>query len=430
MKKILIISPNFPPVNSADMHRVRQSLPYFREMGWDPTVVATEPEFVEMGQDENLLNTIPDYVPVHRLKALSPLWTRKIGLGNLGLRSLYHLYDWGKKHLKTNKYDLIYFSTTAFPVMTLGRHWKKEYDIPFIIDMQDPWRNDYYLSVPKNQRPPKFKMAYTLDKWMESWTMKKVDGIVSVSDGYPRTLRERYENIPENHCKVIPFGGSQLDFDIIEKLDLTNPLFDEKDKNINLVYIGRGGHDMAFALKGIFGALKIGLEKDYSLYSRIRMYFVGTSYAVDGHGLKTIEPIAEDIGIKDQVIEITDRLPYFQAINILKQADGLIVPGSNDSQYTASKLYPYLLANKPLVAAFHNESSVVKILQETNAGKVVSFSNTTDPETYKVRFFQEFDIMLRNLPFKPQTNWQAFEPYSAKEMTRKQVELFDKIIAA
>jgi len=299
-----------------------------------------------------------------------------------------------------------------------------------VIDMQDPWRNDYYLSVPKNQRPPKFKMAYQLDKWMEAWTMKKVDGIVSVSDGYPKTLMERYENISADQCQVIPFGGAHLDFEIIDNLELSNPLFDKNDQHINMVYIGRGGHDMAFSLKGIFGALKKGKEQQNKIFNRIRMYFVGTSYALDGKGIKTIEPIAKEFGVEDQVIEITDRLPYFEAINILKQADALIVPGSNDSQYTASKLYPYLLANKPLLAAFHEQSSVVRIVKETNAGEVVTFTEQVEMEDFTTQLFQKLDQMTRNLPFKPDTNWTAFEPYTAREMTRKQVELFNNIIAA
>jgi hypothetical protein len=42
MKKVLIISPNFPPVNGADMHRIRQSLPYVRAWGWQPGVLAVD----------------------------------------------------------------------------------------------------------------------------------------------------------------------------------------------------------------------------------------------------------------------------------------------------------------------------------------------------------------------------------------------------
>ena len=427
MKKVLIISPNFPPVNAADMHRVRQSLPYFGEMGWDATVVAVEHEFVEMGLDENLLMTIPGDADIVRLKAFRPSLTRKFGLGNLGLRALWYLYRWGEKNIRKGKYDLVFFSTTAFPVMVLGRIWKRKFGIPFIVDMQDPWRNDYYLDVPRKERPPKFQVAYRLDKWMEAFTMRKVDGIISVSESYPEVLRSRYPEITSVPSETIPFGGASIDFGILEKTRLINTVYSRDDGKINIVYIGRGGHDMATALNAMFWSLKSGLDKEPGLYGRIRMHFIGTSYARDGYGVKTIEPLAKSHGVGDMVNEITDRLPYFEALNLLKQADMLFIPGSQDSQYTASKLYPYILANRPLMAIFHQDSSVVEIIQQTRAGEVVTFNEGIDNMELSQNVSKVFDRMLRQLPFTPGTDWEAFKPYTAREMTRRQTGFFNKV---
>lgn len=428
MKKVLIISPNFPPINAADMHRVRQSLKYFQEMGWQPTVVAVEPEFVEMGQDPILTQTLPDNAEIIRIKAWNPGKTRKFGLGNLGYRSLKFYCQTCNPLIRKNRYDLIYFSTTAFPVMTLGRYWKRKFGIPFIIDMQDPWRNDFYLDKPPHERPPKFMLAYTMDKYMEAWTMKKVDGIISVSAGYPKTLMERYSNITPEMCTVIPFGGASIDFEVLEKARLQNPLFSSDGKTINFAYIGRGGHDMALAVSGIFAAMQQGLKAFPELFSRIRLYFVGTSYAADGLGQKTIQPVAEKYGVGNQVTEITDRLPYFTALQVLKDADILIIPGSTDTNYTASKLYPYILAKKPLIAVFNENSSVVEILGKTRAGDCVTFRNEDPPEMLGQKVMNKIHEYLRKIPFIPATNWEEFEPYSAREAARKQVEFFHKII--
>jgi len=40
MKRVLIVSPNFPPINAPDMQRVRMSLPFYRDNGWEPVVLA------------------------------------------------------------------------------------------------------------------------------------------------------------------------------------------------------------------------------------------------------------------------------------------------------------------------------------------------------------------------------------------------------
>ena len=428
MKKILIISPNFPPVNAADMHRVRQSLSFFQELGWQATVVAVEPGFVEMSCDPLLLKTIPESADVIRIKAFNPKFTRKIGLGNLGYRSLWFYLKTCNRLIREKHFDLVYFSTTAFPVMILGRYWKRKFGIPFIIDMQDPWRNDFYLDKPKHERPPKFLFAYTMDKHMEAWTMKKVNGIVSVSAGYPATLMERYENIKPGMCTVIPFGGASLDFDVLDKAPVSNPLFSRSASSINFAYIGRGGHDMALALGGIFSALKTGLELEPGIFSKVKMYFAGTSYAADGQGQKTIEPLAARYSVEDHVVEITNRLPYFTALQVLRDADILIITGSTDTNYTASKLYPYILAKRPLIAVFNENSSVVEILGKTRAGRCVTFANSDTPEKIGSELFLCLKEYLVKLPFIPETDWNEFEPYSAREAGRKQVEFFDKIL--
>jgi hypothetical protein len=258
--------------------------------------------------------------------------------------------------------------------------------------------------------------------------MKKVDGIISVSAGYPKTLMERYPNIKPEMCTVIPFGGAPIDFEVLEKSGLANRLFKKDDGSINLVYIGRGGHDMSLALSGIFVGLAAGLKENPDLYNLVRMFFVGTSYAADGKGQKTVEPIAEKYGVNHLVTEITDRLPYFEAMKVLKDADLLVVPGSTDTNYTASKLYPYILANKPILAVFNEQSSVVEILAATKAGNCVTFVNDDNPSKIGEKVLSVLNDYLKRLPFIPATNWLAFEPYSAREATRKQVDFFNKTI--
>ncbi|MEO8204529.1 MAG: hypothetical protein ABI615_00005, partial [Chthoniobacterales bacterium] len=59
MKKVLIVSPHFPPVNAPDMQRVRMALPYFTEFGWEPTVLCVDEDYVEAGRDPYLERSLP-----------------------------------------------------------------------------------------------------------------------------------------------------------------------------------------------------------------------------------------------------------------------------------------------------------------------------------------------------------------------------------
>ena len=110
-KRVLIVSPHFPPINAPDHQRVRMSLPYFEEFGWEPHVLTVQPEFVEGNCDRLLEQTVPDRIPVMRTGALSVKYTKRIGLGNLSLRCFPYLLKVGNSYLAKQKFDLVYFST-------------------------------------------------------------------------------------------------------------------------------------------------------------------------------------------------------------------------------------------------------------------------------------------------------------------------------
>ena len=81
MKRLLCVTPAFPPNNAADCHRVRMALPYFQENGWEAEVLAVQPELVEAVQELELLQTVPARVRVHRVSAIPQKVTRVFGFG-------------------------------------------------------------------------------------------------------------------------------------------------------------------------------------------------------------------------------------------------------------------------------------------------------------------------------------------------------------
>jgi hypothetical protein len=429
MNTVLIISPRFPPINAPDLHRVRHSLPHFEKYGWKAETWRVNPALVERERDPLLVETIPDDGTVRTVGALNPEWTRLVGLGNLALRSLPFYFWQGAQRLAQGDVDLVYFSTTAYPICILGRYWKRRFGVPYVIDMQDPWHTDYYVGKPKEEQPPKFWFSYRLNKYLEPVAMREVDGIISVSQGYCDTLQDRCDNITPEMCEVIPFGAAEVDFEVMEENGVSQPFVDPDDDSIDIVYAGRGGHDMATAARGIFGALRRGREEHPSLFEKVQMHFVGTSYAPAGEGEKTIEPIAEQCGVGDAVAEHTDRIPYFQSLRLLRDADQLVVPGSDNPDYTASKLYPYILSQRPVLAVFNEQSSVVDILRETGAGTAVTFNGATTTEDLARRVVEAWTPMLERLPYTPETDWEAFRPYTAEAMTRRQVEVFDRVVS-
>lgn len=184
---------------------------------------------------------------------------------------------------------------------------------------------------------------------------------------------------------------------------------------------------MKQALQIIFQALRLGLERNPGLFSRLRLYFIGTDYAPDDRARQTIYPVAEACKVSEFVAEHSARVPYFDALQLLSDADFLVIPGSDDPQYTASKIYPYILARKPMLAVFHEQSSVCDVLRDTRAASLLPVATEESSASYTEQLLKMWSELLMKLPFTPRTDWNAFEPYTAREMTKRQCGLFDQV---
>ena len=429
LKRVLIISPYFPPSNAADMQRIRMSLPYFGNYGLEAEVVTVDPKFSDMVKDDLLLESVPPNILVHLIPALPKKYTAKFGLGSIALRSMWFYLRKVNALLKQNKYHLIYFSTTQFPVCVLGAYWKKRFKIPYIIDMQDPWHSDYYRDKPKEQRPPKYWFSYRLNKLLEPIAMKEVGGLISVSQAYIDDLKKRYPTIRNIPSSVITFGVFEKDFEIAAKYaeTLKTPVKPESGK-INLVYIGRGGPDMHQAIKLLFSTMLKGLLTEPELFKKFRFYFIGTSYAPAGKGCKSIQPMADEMGLQEYVLELTDRIGFYESLATLQKADILFITGSDDPKYTASKLYPYLMTKKALLAIFHEKSTGVTVLKSCMPdAKVFTFPG--DEKEIISNIYRQLAKWSAG-PIDPLIiNKEAFKEFDAPAMTAKQTKLFDQVIA-
>lgn len=399
------------------------SLPYFKQYGWDAEVVTVDPKYSDLQKDDLLMLSIPVDIKLHYVKAFDKTWTSKIGLGSLAIRSLWFYMQKVNQILKEQKFDLIYFSTTQFPVSILGNYWKKKFNIPYLIDMQDPWHSDYYQNKPKSQQPPKYWFSYRLNKYLEPIAIKHVDGLISVSGDYIKTLKARYPQICNIPSEVITFGAFEKDFDIARhNQHLFKSLLQKGFTNI--VYIGRGGYDMHHAIKPVFQAVREGMEFDPLRFGKIRLYFIGTSYATAGQGKLTILPLAKQYGIENNVIEIADRISFYHALLTLQQADALFIPGSDDPKYTASKIYPYLSTHKNMLVILNSNSPAIQILREYDVKHLYNY----DELNLNIKIDSFFSEILNKRISEIHYNIDAINKYSAKNMTRHQCTIFNKVV--
>ncbi|AFZ35779.1 hypothetical protein Sta7437_2231 [Stanieria cyanosphaera PCC 7437] len=430
-RRVLIVSPHFPPINAADHQRVRMALPYLQEFGWQPHVLAVQPEAVQGVCDPYLQSTIPKDIPITYIKALPVQYTKILGLSNLGWRCLPYLIPVGDKLLREKSFDLIYFSTTVFLSMGLAARWFKKFGIPYILDFQDPWLSDYYQQEGKEAIPPggrlKYGFAQLMARYLEPSAMQYVHHVTSVSSAYPEILQQRYPWLKSKQFSVLPFGAPEADFKLLPTLNIKQSIFDPNDGKIHWVYVGRGGADMAKALEALFRAIQVNRSQNPQLWKSVKLHFVGTSYAPKGRETKTIEPIAVACGVEDLVTEHPLRIPYFEALQILKDSNGILLIGSNDPNYSASKIYPCILAQKPILGIFHEQSLVVDVIEQTQAGEVVTFRSEDESEDLIKALTAKINQLFKlSQSTPPNINWSAFQPYTARNMTEKLCQIFNQ----
>jgi hypothetical protein len=420
-RKVLIVSPHFAPINAPDMQRTRLALPYLRECGWEPTVLAIAPEFIEGGVHEQLLEeTYPRNIRIVRVGGIPPRLTRAIGFGSVWLRCGAALRAAGEKLLREEKFDLVFFSTTQFDFFTLGPRWKAFFGVPYVLDYQDPWVNDYYSRT--RTVPPGGRLKFAYSQWTarrrEPGVLREASGVVAVSVAYRKVLAGSYPWFDEKSFTVLPFGAAEQDFDVARDHRPTELLVDFEDGLFHHVYTGRCGPDMSTSLSIVFRAFKSFLNAQPDVAKRIRFHFIGTDYAPRPFGRDWAMPVARQEGIESFVTEHCYRVAYFDAIYYLVHADALVAVGSNDPTYSASKIFPYVLAQRPMLLIFNEDSPVMDIGHELKCGLRYGFRNADDIAPMVERVAADWFFAGKMTEYLG-SDRAAFLPYTAEGMTRK-----------
>ncbi|NJK93046.1 MAG: glycosyltransferase family 4 protein [Blastochloris sp.] len=87
MKRVLIVSPHWPPVNAPDLQRVRMSLPYYSQHGYEVTVLTVDARDVYATLEPELVATVPVDASVEKVRVDLPRLWKFLSMQSLGLRA-------------------------------------------------------------------------------------------------------------------------------------------------------------------------------------------------------------------------------------------------------------------------------------------------------------------------------------------------------
>jgi glycosyltransferase involved in cell wall biosynthesis len=419
--RVLIVSPHFPPVNAPDMQRVRVSLPYFVDAGWDVTVLTVADPTPIAPLEPELDTTVPTAVHIERARCVSRRWTQALGVNNVALRSLPFLFFTGCRLLKEHRYDVVYFSTTMFIVLPLGRLWKMLCGVPYVIDLQDPWVSDYY-ERPGAPRPPggwKYGVAQVLARALEGWTMRGVSHLIAVSAAYIDAVRERHPALDTTPATILPFGSADPDLRLAaDRLKARPPLLPAG--GVRLGFAGALGPGMLVAVEVLFAAMAAARRDGLA----VSAHFFGTSYAPSAQVRAATLALAAQYGLQDWVHEQPGRLRYFDALQVTLEADANLLFGSTDLAFVPSKILTVLAAGRPVVALAPAGSAMVPRLAQFGQTCVSIPAGPPDAASIHATV-AHLQAVARHS--SPAPNAAALGRYSAGAVAMQQLEIFTQV---
>ena len=425
MRSVLIVAPSFAPASNPPTQRVRFFARHLPEFGWTPTVLSVDPRFYEEPADPDIERLMPAGLETLRTPALSASWTRRLGIGDLGIRAYFPMRRALGALLERRRFDLLLIPGPPWHTMRLGPWARERFGVPYVLDWIDPWV--YALA----REGAWWTKAYWFKRMAVALEPKAVLGashMVAVSDGTNEGVRRRYPELPADMFSGIPYGFEASDFDALRERPRANPFWDRSDGNVHLVYVGAMLPHGFETLRALFRAVALLRERDRALYDRIRIHFFGTTYDPRAPR-KLVEPVAQELGIGERVSEHPARVPYLDALNLLCQADVVLGLGSTERHYTASKIFPNILSRRPVLAVYHEASTVCDIMRESRAGKLVTYGDAERAESRVPEIADALQQLQRPGAYDPrQVRWDSFEGYSARNMTLRLARQLDGVI--
>jgi hypothetical protein len=161
----------------------------------------------------------------------------------------------------------------------------------------------------------------------------------------------------------------------------------------------------------------------------MRLNFIGTSNQPNADQAFRVRPLAEAEGVADAVREIPRRLPYMDALGALAQSDGVLLIGSDEPHYTASKIYSALMSGRPFLSLFHRASSAHAILTAAGGGRSFAFASSEELAALEAPLADG----LRTLAAAPASlghaDPAAYAPYEARAIACRFAAIFDQLAA-
>jgi len=391
------------------------------QTNWIPLVLSVEPKDFGVNSDPALAHLIPPDLAIERVRALPAKWCRYFGLGDVSLRAYFSLRTKLEQIITRGDVDLVFATVLPGYSSLLGAWAKRRFGVRFILDYQDPWVSKWGETQPWWT---KSGVSHRLAKHLESRVLPHVDAVTAVSASTLDTLRARNLLKSDLPVGIIPIGADTMDHDVARRFGRSR--IQKKPGVFDIAYLGTVTERMLPALKAFFAGVALCSKRTRR---RFTVHLIGTSGQQNGADTHEILKLAREHGLANSVTLDPARIGYLDALKTMQDSDLLVLLGSTDRHYTASKLFPYWLSEKPIFGLFHEASTVIDMSRKLGGVKLVAYNDSVSPDLRISDVAEAIEHIILDVCNAIQDrNPSAFGAYSAEGVARQFASLFDTVL--
>jgi len=350
-KQVIIISSYFPPIISVASNRLHAFAKYLDKNEFEVSVIF--PYNGEVKKNEDSIQLFPikntsflkycsfnkntNFI-LHKSKAL---WNRILMHLNIAHTGNFEKKAYKKAHglIKSENNSIVISSSPYIENHLIAKKLKENFPkIKWIADLRDALSNNPY--IPNNQ--------LNKHQYIEKTILFYADAVTTVSSPI-------IEELQTKNNRNIPVIEVRNGFDFEARLNF------HYNERFTMVYAGTFYANRT--PETFFDALK-SLIKEQQI-TDVRLVFLGNTSG---------SRIPDELSA---FVERYDKVPYNDAINIIQKADALLLihPPTTYRGVFTGKLFDYLGAMRPIVAAVDKTDVAAQLIEECNAGFVADFNN-------------------------------------------------------
>lgn len=356
MRRVLLISYQFPPTGGGGVQRAVKFAKYLPDSGWRPTILTVANPSVPV-QDHDLERDLDPRTRIVRAKTWEPGYRVKTQLTDAGRRgkALRRLvrqigmqvlqpdpqilwnptaYRCAVRALSVQPHDAIVVTAPPFSSFLLGCKLKRRFQIPLILDFRDEW-----------MLVGKYMENHQMGSWASYVQRAMMNRALRLADGVVATTRASAEELAECCRRARTAANVGCIYNGYDPDDFhTLAIRPQVSDRLRIVYTGT-----LWKLTDI-SPLVAGLEavhaRSEKLASRVELILAGRVTPEQDAVVRRLDRTAVSVTRHDY-------LPHGQALELAATADQLLLLLADEAgaeRVVPAKMFEYMALQRPIMA--------------------------------------------------------------------------------